>query len=83
MASIGVVSALFLIYTKRRSALAPQGKGNLDDRSQAEDIHGAEVADKVTDQKGLWIKDAPGREPDILTGMATTVAPRSTSLSAT
>ena len=24
----------------------------------------------VTDQKGLWIKDTPGREPEILTGMA-------------
>ena len=40
-------SALFLIYTKRRSALAPQGKGNLDDRSQTEDIHGAEVAQSL------------------------------------
>ena len=27
-------------------------------------------SDMVTDQKGLWIKDAPGREPEILTGMA-------------
>ncbi len=24
----------------------------------------------ITDQKGLWIKDTPGREPEILTGMA-------------
>ena len=28
----------------------------------------------VTDQKGLWIKDPPGREPEILTGMAATGA---------
>ena len=27
-----------------------------------------------TDQKGLWIKDTPGREPEILTGMAATGA---------
>ena len=33
-----------------------------------------EYCDKVTDQKGLWIKDAPGREPEILTGMAATGA---------
>ena len=26
--------------------------------------------DMVTDHKGLWIKDTPGREPEILTGMA-------------
>jgi altronate dehydratase large subunit len=26
--------------------------------------------DAITDQKGLWIKDTPGREPEILTGMA-------------
>ena len=25
---------------------------------------------QVIDQKGLWIKDTPGREPEILTGMA-------------
>ena len=30
--------------------------------------------DFVTDQKGLWIKDTPGREPEILTGMAATGA---------
>lgn len=30
--------------------------------------------DRVTDQKGLWIKDTPGREPEILTGMAATGA---------
>ena len=30
--------------------------------------------DEVTDQKGLWIKDTPGREPEILTGMACTGA---------
>ena len=28
----------------------------------------------VTDQKGLWVKDTPGREPEILTGMAATGA---------
>lgn len=28
----------------------------------------------VTDQKGLWIKDTPGREPEILTAMAATGA---------
>ena len=28
----------------------------------------------ITDQKGLWIKDTPGREPEILTGMAATGA---------
>ena len=30
--------------------------------------------ERVTDQKGLWIKDTPGREPEILTGMAATGA---------
>lgn len=30
--------------------------------------------DFITDQKGLWIKDTPGREPEILTGMAATGA---------
>ena len=30
--------------------------------------------DMITDQKGLWIKDTPGREPEILTGMACTGA---------
>ncbi len=33
-----------------------------------------EYTDRVTDHKGLWIKDAPGREPEILTGMAATGA---------
>lgn len=33
-----------------------------------------EYVDRITDQKGLWIKDAPGREPEILTGMAATFA---------
>ena len=33
-----------------------------------------EYADIVTDQKGLWIKDTPGREIEILTGMAATGA---------
>ena len=28
----------------------------------------------VTDEKGLWIKDTPGREPEILTGMGCTGA---------
>ena len=28
----------------------------------------------VTNEKGLWIKDTPGREPEILTGMAATGA---------
>ena len=30
--------------------------------------------DMITDQKGLWIKDTPGREPEILTGLACTGA---------
>lgn len=29
-----------------------------------------EYPEHVTTQKGLWIKDTPGREPEILTGMA-------------
>lgn len=33
-----------------------------------------EYTQRVTDQKGLWIKDTPGREPEILTGMAATGA---------
>lgn len=33
-----------------------------------------EYSDIVTTQKGLWIKDTPGREPEILTGMACTGA---------
>lgn len=33
-----------------------------------------DYADRVTDHKGLWIKDTPGREPEILTGMACTGA---------
>ena len=33
-----------------------------------------EYCDRITDQKGLWIKDTPGREPEILTGMAATGA---------
>ncbi len=33
-----------------------------------------EYTDMVTSQKGLWIKDTPGREPEILTGMACTGA---------
>ena len=30
--------------------------------------------ERVTNHKGLWIKDTPGREPEILTGMAATGA---------
>ncbi len=33
-----------------------------------------EYTDQVTQHKGLWIKDTPGREPEILTGMACTGA---------
>lgn len=33
-----------------------------------------EYTEMVTDHKGLWIKDTPGREPEILTGMACTGA---------
>ena len=33
-----------------------------------------EYPQMVTAEKGLWIKDAPGREPEILTGMAATGA---------
>ena len=33
-----------------------------------------EYTDRITDQKGLWIKDTPDREPEILTGMAATGA---------
>lgn len=33
-----------------------------------------EYPEVVTDHKGLWIKDTPGREPEILTGMAATGA---------
>ena len=33
-----------------------------------------EYTDSIGDKKGLWIKDAPGREPEILTGMAATGA---------
>ena len=33
-----------------------------------------EYPEHVTDQKGLWIKDTPGREPEILTAMAATGA---------
>lgn len=33
-----------------------------------------EYTDMITDQKGLWIKDTPGREIEILTGMAATGA---------
>ncbi|MEG0541723.1 MAG: UxaA family hydrolase, partial [Angelakisella sp.] len=33
-----------------------------------------EYPEMVTNHKGLWIKDTPGREPEILTGMAATGA---------
>lgn len=33
-----------------------------------------EYPERVMSQKGLWIKDSPGREPEILTGMAATGA---------
>ncbi|MDR2456121.1 MAG: UxaA family hydrolase, partial [Deltaproteobacteria bacterium] len=33
-----------------------------------------DYADVINGQKGLWIKDTPGREPEILTGMACTGA---------
>ncbi|WP_196594550.1 UxaA family hydrolase [Pectinatus sottacetonis] len=33
-----------------------------------------EYPEYITTQKGLWIKDTPGREPEILTGMAATGA---------
>lgn len=33
-----------------------------------------EYPQMVTTEKGLWIKDSPGREPEILTGMAATGA---------
>ncbi|WP_022774151.1 UxaA family hydrolase [Butyrivibrio sp. AE2015] len=33
-----------------------------------------EYPEHITDQKGLWIKNTPGREPEILTGMAATGA---------
>lgn len=33
-----------------------------------------EYTEHIADHKGLWIKDTPGREPEILTGMAATGA---------
>ena len=33
-----------------------------------------EYCDRADNKKGLWIKDTPGREPEILTGMAATGA---------
>lgn len=33
-----------------------------------------DYTEMITNQKGLWIKDTPGREPEILTGMACTGA---------
>jgi altronate dehydratase large subunit len=44
-------------------------------KSGARPIQGVlEYPDRVTNHKGLWIKDTPGREPEILTGMACTGA---------
>ena len=34
-----------------------------------------EYPEAIGNRKGLWIKDTPGREPEILTGMAATGAP--------
>jgi altronate dehydratase large subunit len=40
-------------------------------KSGTQPIQGVlEYPQRVTTQKGLWIKDSPGREPEILTGMA-------------
>lgn len=33
-----------------------------------------EYSERIGERKGLWIKDTPGREPEILTGMAATGA---------
>ncbi|MPM88865.1 (2R)-sulfolactate sulfo-lyase subunit beta [bioreactor metagenome] len=44
-------------------------------KSGSKPIQGVlEYPERVTTQKGLWIKDTPGREPEILTGMAATGA---------
>ncbi len=44
-------------------------------KSGSRQIEGVlEYTDVITDQKGLWIKDTPGREIEILTGMAITGA---------
>lgn len=44
-------------------------------KSGSKPIQGVlEYPEMVTTQKGLWIKDSPGREPEILTGMACTGA---------
>lgn len=44
-------------------------------KSGSKPIQGVlEYPEMVTVQKGLWIKDTPGREPEILTGMACTGA---------
>jgi altronate dehydratase large subunit len=44
-------------------------------KSGSKPIQGVlEYPEMVTTQKGLWIKDTPGREPEILTGMACTGA---------
>ncbi len=44
-------------------------------KSGSKPIQGVlEYPERVTTQKGLWIKDTPGREPEILTGMAVTGA---------
>lgn len=44
-------------------------------KSGSKPIEGVlEYTDMITNQKGLWIKDTPGREIEILTGMAATGA---------
>ena len=44
-------------------------------KSGSRPIHGVlDYPAFVTTEKGLWIKDTPGREPEILTGMAATGA---------
>ncbi len=44
-------------------------------KSGSKPIQGVlDYTQRITDEKGLWIKDTPGREPEILTGMAATGA---------
>ncbi|NLC72344.1 MAG: UxaA family hydrolase, partial [Ruminococcaceae bacterium] len=44
-------------------------------KSGSKPIQGVlEYTEMINDKKGLWIKDTPGREPEILTGMACTGA---------
>ena len=45
------------------------------DKSGTRPIQGVlEYPERIGERKGLWIKDTPGREPEILTGMAATGA---------